>query len=165
MRRELELTTQKQHEFLPLERAREAAMRTLAAEQARLEGEVAQRERRLAEVRQACARLAALQVELRRVQQESAALGQVEAQHRELQAIVGRAREEAAEKRTVNTQLKKEMFTLREQLDQLEKLSTCRYRYGPTVNVSWLALAAWIARFRDVDSAQPPSTRSSLPAS
>jgi exonuclease SbcC len=125
VRGELELATQKQHEFLPLERAREATMRTLAADKARLEGEVEQRERRLAEVRQACARLPALQVELRRVQQESAALGQVEAQHRELQAIVGRAREEAAEKRTVNAQLKKEMFNLREQMTELEKLSTC----------------------------------------
>jgi exonuclease SbcC len=125
VRNELEVAIQQQQEFLPLERAREAAMRTLAAEQARLEGEVAQRERRLAEVRQACARLPALQIELRRVQQESAALSRVEAQHRELLAIVGHAREEAAEKRTVNAQLKKEMFTLREQLDELEKLSTC----------------------------------------
>jgi DNA repair protein SbcC/Rad50 len=125
VRGELELATQQQHEFLPLERAREAAMRTLAAEHARLEGEVGQRERRLAEVRQASAHLPALQVELRRVQHESAALGQVEAQHRELQAIVGHAREEAAEKRTINAQLKKEMFNLREQLNELEKLSTC----------------------------------------
>src|SRR5258707_4202490 len=114
VRAELELTTQKQHEFLPLERAREAAMRTLAAEQARLEGEVAQRERRLAEVRQACARLPALQVELRRAEREAKVLSQVEAQHGELQTVVGRAREEAAEKRTINAQLKKEMLTLRE---------------------------------------------------
>src|SRR6266852_8799467 len=85
VRGELERATLRQQEFLPLERAREAAIRTLAAEQARLEGEVAQRERRLAEVRQACARLPALQVELRRAQQESAALSQVEAQHGELQ--------------------------------------------------------------------------------
>ena len=125
VRAELELTTQKQHEFLPLERAREAAVRTLAAEQARLEGEVTQRERRLAEVRQACARLPALQVELRRVQQEAKTLSEVEAQHRELQAVVGRAREEAAEKRTINAQLKKEMLNLREQLNELEQLSTC----------------------------------------
>src|SRR5438876_4475034 len=68
VRAELELATQKQHEFLPLDRAREAAMRTLAAEQARLEGEVDQRERRLAEVRQASSRLPALHVELSRVQ-------------------------------------------------------------------------------------------------
>ena len=125
VRAELELTTQKQHEFLPLERAREAAVRTLAAEQARLEGEVTQRERRLAEVRQACARLPALHVELRRVQQEAKTLSEVEAQHRELQAVVGRAREEAAEKRTINAQLKKEMLNLREQLNELEQLSTC----------------------------------------
>src|SRR5207302_7460961 len=45
VRRDLELMTQKQQAFLPLERAREAAVRTLAAEQARLEGEVAERER------------------------------------------------------------------------------------------------------------------------
>ncbi len=125
VRAELELTTQQQHEFLPLERAREAAMRTLAAEQARLEGEVAQRERRLAEVRQACARVPALQVELHRVQQEAKVLSQVELQHRDLQVVVGRAREEAAEKRTINAQLKKEMLNLRQQLTELEQLSTC----------------------------------------
>jgi exonuclease SbcC len=125
VRGELELATQKQHEFLPLERAREAAMRILAAEQARLEGEVEQRERHLVEVRQASLRLPALQVELRRVQQESRLLAEVEAQHRELQAVVGRAREEAAEKRTVNAQLKKEMLLLRDQLTDLETLSTC----------------------------------------
>ena len=100
-------------------------MRTLAAEQARLEGEVDQRERRLSEVRQASSRLPALQVELRHVQHEVAALAQVEAQQRELQALVGRAREEAAEKRTINAQLKKDMFNLREQLNNLDKLSAC----------------------------------------
>jgi len=125
VRAELEIATQKQHEHLPLERAREAAMRTLAAEQARLEGEVEQRERRLAELRQTSGQLASLQAALRRVQQEAAALVQVEAQQRELQAVVGRAREEAAAKRTVNAQLKKEMFNLREQLTELDKLSTC----------------------------------------
>src|SRR5438105_4942168 len=125
VRAELELANQKQHEFLPLARAREAAMRTLAAEQARLEGEVDQRERRLSEVRQASSRLPALQVELRHVQHEVAALAQVEAQQRELQALVGRAREEAAEKRTINAQLKKDMFNLREQLNNLDKLSAC----------------------------------------
>lgn len=125
VRGKLEVAIQKQHEFLPLERAREAAMRMLAAEQARLEGEVAQREHRLAEVRQAGSRVLVLQAELRDVQQDAAALAQVEAQHRELQAIVGKAREEAAEKRMVNAQLKREMLNLREQLDELEKLSTC----------------------------------------
>ena len=42
-----------------------------------------------------------------------------------LQTIVGRSREDAAAKRTVNTQLKKEMFELRGRLDELESLSTC----------------------------------------
>jgi exonuclease SbcC len=125
VRRDLEVATQKQHEFLPLERAREAAMRTLAAEQARLEGEVVQREKRLAEVRQASSLLPSQQAELRKVQHEARALAQVEKQHEELRAIVGRAREEAAEKRTVNTQLKKEMFELRARLDELVQLSTC----------------------------------------
>ncbi|MCA1648276.1 MAG: SMC family ATPase, partial [Chloroflexi bacterium] len=125
VRGELEQATAQQHEFLPLERAREAAMRTLATEQARLEGEVEQRERRLAEVRQASARLPALQVELRRVQRDAAALAQVEAQHRELQVVVSCAREEAAEKRTINAQLKKEMLNLREQVTDLDKLSSC----------------------------------------
>jgi exonuclease SbcC len=125
VRRELELATQKQHAYLPLERARESAMRTLAAEQARLEGEVAQRERRLAEVRQASSRLTALKAELKSIQAEAASLAQVEAQHAQLQAVVARAREEAAEKRTINAQLKKEMFELRTRLDELDKLSTC----------------------------------------
>jgi exonuclease SbcC len=125
VRRELDLASQKQHEYLPLERAREAAMRTLAAEQARLEGEVVQRERRLAEVRQVGSRLAALQPELKGVQAEAAGLARVEAQHAQLQAVVARAREAAAEKRTVNAQLKKEMLELRGRLDELDTLSTC----------------------------------------
>src|SRR5207302_4137403 len=121
----LELMTQKQQAFLPLERAREAAVRTLAAEQARLEGEVAERERRLREVRQVAAQLEALRAQLRRVQAEASTLTQVEAQHTELQAVVGRSREDAAEKRTINAQLKKEMLELRGRLDELEALSTC----------------------------------------
>jgi exonuclease SbcC len=125
VRADLELATHKQHEFLPLERAREAALRTLATEQARLEAEVVQRERRVAEVRQATARLPTLQSDLKRCQQEAANLAQVEKQHAQLQALVGQAREEAAEKRTVNAQLRKEMFELKGQLDELEALSTC----------------------------------------
>jgi exonuclease SbcC len=39
--------------------------------------------------------------------------------------VVSRAREDAAEKRTVNTQLKKEMLELRARVDELESLSTC----------------------------------------
>ncbi len=124
-RRELDALTHKQHAYLPLERAREAAMRTLAAEQARLEGEVVQRERRLAEVRQVGSRLAELVAQLKAVQAEVAGLTQIEAQHAQLQAVVGRAREEAAEKRTVNTQLKKDMLELRARLDELDELSTC----------------------------------------
>jgi DNA repair protein SbcC/Rad50 len=125
VRLELEQATQKQQEFLPLERAREAAVRTLASEQARLEGEVGQREKYLAELTQAIGQLPAVQADLRRAQQEAARLGAIEKQHEQLQIVVVRAREEAAEKRTVNTQLKKEMFELRAQLDELEKLSTC----------------------------------------
>jgi DNA repair protein SbcC/Rad50 len=125
VRRDLELATHTQNEFLPLERAREAALRTLAAEQARLEGEVVQRERRLIELRQAGSRLPALHIELRRVQQQAAVLAQVQTQHDQLQTLVGQCREEAAEKRTVNAQLKKDMLDLRAQLDELDKLSTC----------------------------------------
>jgi DNA repair protein SbcC/Rad50 len=125
VRHDLEAMTHKQQTFLPLERAREGALRTLAAEQARLEGEVAQREQRLLEVRQASAQLPALQGQLRCAQAESGSLGQVEAQHAELQGLVGRSREDAAEKRTVNTHLKKEMFELRARLDELDTLSTC----------------------------------------
>jgi exonuclease SbcC len=125
VRRDLEALTQTQQAFWPLERAREAALRTLAAEQARLEGEVAQRETRLAELRHGSAQLPTLQVQLRRAQTEASALGQVEAQHAQLQTLVGRSREDAAEKRTVNTHLKKEMFELRTRLDELDTLSTC----------------------------------------
>jgi DNA repair protein SbcC/Rad50 len=125
VRAELEDITRRQHAYLPLERARATALRTIAAEQARLEGEVAQRERRLTEVRQAAAELPALQVQLRRARSEAAALAKVESQHAELQRVVGRGREEAAEKRTINAQLKKEMFDLRSRLDELETLSTC----------------------------------------
>jgi DNA repair protein SbcC/Rad50 len=125
VRLELEQATQKQQEFLPLERAREAAVRILATEQARLEGEVVQRDKHLAELTQAIGQLPAVQADLRRAQQEAAWLGAIEKQHEQLQIVVVRAREEAAEKRTVNAQLKKEMFELRAQLDELEKLSTC----------------------------------------
>jgi DNA repair protein SbcC/Rad50 len=125
VRTDLEQTTQKQHAFLPLERSRQSAMRTLAAEQARLEAEVAEREKRLAELRLASAQLPSLQAQLRKARGESAALAQIESQHTELQAAVGHAREDAAAKRTVNTQLKKEMLELRARLDELETLSTC----------------------------------------
>ncbi|TME38768.1 MAG: SMC family ATPase [Chloroflexi bacterium] len=125
VQRELELAMQKQSQYLPLERTREAAVRTLVAEQARLEGEVVQRERRLAEIRQASAQLASLQLALERVQREAASLAQIEAQHAELQEVVGRAREQAAEKRTINAQLKKEMLELRAHISELDALSTC----------------------------------------
>src|SRR5260370_40851180 len=79
----------------------------------------------MADVRKASWMLPSLQAELRKVQHAAAALAQVEKQHEELRAVVGRAREDAGEKRTVNTQLKKEMFEIRAQIDELEKLSTC----------------------------------------
>jgi DNA repair protein SbcC/Rad50 len=125
VRADVEQMTRKQQTFLPLERARAAAVRTLAAEQARLEGEVAEREKRLAEVRTASAQLASLQAQLKRARSEASALAQVEAQQAELQGVVGRSREEAAEKRTINAQLKKEMLELRGRLDELRTLSTC----------------------------------------
>ncbi|MBV8717005.1 MAG: SMC family ATPase [Chloroflexi bacterium] len=125
VRANLEQMTQKQHTFLPLERAHAAAARTLAAEQARLEGEVVEREKRLAEVRKASALLPSLQAQLRRAHSEATTLSQVEAQHAELQAIVGRSREDAAEKRTINSRLKSDMFDLRARLDELQTLSTC----------------------------------------
>lgn len=56
---------------------------------------------------------------------EAATLAQMESQHAQLQTVVGSSREDAAAKRTVNTQLKKEMFELRARLDELETLSTC----------------------------------------
>jgi DNA repair protein SbcC/Rad50 len=125
VRAEVEQMTRKQQTFLPLERARAAAVRTLAAEQARLEGEVAEREKRLAEVRTASAQIASLQAQLRRARSEASTLAQVEAQHTELQGVVGRSREEAAEKRTINSRLKSDMLQLRARLDELETQSTC----------------------------------------
>lgn len=125
VKRELEQVTERQQQFLPLDRAREAAVRTLAAEQARLEGEVAQRERQLSELRQAAQRVSALQIELRRAQQQAATLTQVEQQHADLQKRIAASREDAAAKRTVNAQLKKEMLELRRRLDELEALAVC----------------------------------------
>jgi DNA repair protein SbcC/Rad50 len=125
VRADLEQMTHRHHTVLPLERAREAAVRTLAAEQARLEAEVVQREKRLAELRQVSAQLPGLQAQLRQARGAASALGQMEAQHTELQAVVGRSREDAAEKRTINAQLKKEMLDLRARLDELQTLSTC----------------------------------------
>ncbi|HEX8968264.1 MAG TPA: SMC family ATPase [Chloroflexota bacterium] len=125
VRGDLDLMTQKQHAYLPLERAREAALRTLAAEQARLEAEVVQRRQRLAEIRQESTRLATLEAQLRTARAQTADLARVEAQHTELRGVVGRAREDAAEKRTINAQLKKEMLELRARVDELDTLSTC----------------------------------------
>src|SRR5579859_7051131 len=119
VRADLEQMTHKQQTFLPLERARAAAVSTLAAEQARLEGEVAERQKRLADVRQVASQLPTLQAQVRHARAEAAALARVEAQHTELLGIVGRAREDSAEKRTINAQLKKEMLELRERLNQL----------------------------------------------
>ena len=124
-RRELESDSQKQQAYLPLERAREVVLRTLAAEQARLEGEVAQRERRLAELRLASAQLDTLRAQLRKAQADAASLAQMETQCAELQIVVGRSREDAAEKRTINGHLRQEMVDLRARLDELDKLSTC----------------------------------------
>lgn len=124
-RRELESDSQKQQAYLPLERAREVVLRTLAAEQARLEGEVAQRERRLAELRLASAQLDTLRAQLRKAQTDAASLAQMETQYAELQIVVGCSREDAAEKRTINGHLRQEMVDLRARLDELDKLSTC----------------------------------------
>lgn len=125
LRRALEVMTQRQADYLPLERVRQATLRTVSAEGARLEGEVHQYERRLAEMRTAVERLPALRTELTRAQAEAKTLAGLEHEQSELQGLVTRAREEAAEKRTINTQLRKEMFELKAQLDELEALSTC----------------------------------------
>ena len=125
VRQSLAEASERQAEFLPLDRAREATLRTLAAEQARLEGEVSQREQRIAELRQVSERAARLQIDLRRVEQEVATLAQIGSQHEQLQQLVGRCREEAAEKRTVNAQLKKEMLELKARIEALDKLATC----------------------------------------
>src|SRR5207244_11231593 len=88
-------------------------------------GEVGQREKRLAELRPLAGRVGELQAELRRAQAEAQKLGAIDRRHVELGAIVGAQREQAAEKRAVNAQLKKEMLELRERIDELERLSTC----------------------------------------
>ncbi|HET6316430.1 MAG TPA: SMC family ATPase, partial [Chloroflexota bacterium] len=123
--RDLEVLVEQQQQCVPLERAREIVLRTLAAEQARLEADVEQREGRLVEVRQVAQRLSAIQVELRRAQQEASTLAQLEQQHDDLLRRIGVTREDAAEKRTLNAQLKKEMLELRQRLDSLEDLATC----------------------------------------
>jgi exonuclease SbcC len=125
VRRDVEAANLKQQEFLPLERAREKALRILAAEQARLEGEVAQRERRLAEVRQAAQSLSALESEARRMQRELAVLARVQTEHDNLQKEIAGRREQAAEKRTVNAHLKQQMLELRQRIEEVETASTC----------------------------------------
>ena len=125
VRRELETITEKQQQYLPLERAREAAVRTLAAEQARLEGEVSQREHHLRELRQIAERSPALREELGHARKAAAQLAATERQHAELQSVVAQCREQAAEGRAVNTQLKNEMLALRERINELDRLSTC----------------------------------------
>src|SRR6266545_6521134 len=91
VRRELETITEKQQQYLPLERAREPAVRE-----------------ELGHARKAAAQLAA-----------------TERQHAELQSVVAQCREQAAEGRAVNTQLKNEMLALRERINELDRLSTC----------------------------------------
>jgi DNA repair protein SbcC/Rad50 len=125
VRGELETANEQQQTFLPLERAREAAVRTLAAEQARLEGEVSQREQRLAELRKAAGQLSSVQADVQAAQREVARLAKTQSEHQQLQAQIGRNREEAAEKRATNTHLKGEMLDLRRRLDELEGLATC----------------------------------------
>src|SRR5207302_9468756 len=88
VRRYLDLMTHRQQTYLPLERAREVATRTLAAERARLEGEVAERQRCLEEVRLATRQLPELQVQLRRANADAATLAKVEAQHTQLLGVV-----------------------------------------------------------------------------
>ena len=124
-RRDLETLNEQQPVFLPLERAREAAVRTLAAEQARLEGEVSQREQRLIELRKAATQLTSLQADLRAGQREVARLAKIQKEHQQLQTRFARDREEAAEKRATNTHLKNEMLELRQRLDELNGLTTC----------------------------------------
>jgi exonuclease SbcC len=125
VRRDLEHANERQQQFLPLERSREAAMRTLAAEQARLEGEVAQREQRVAELRLSAAALATVQNELRAARQHAAELTATERDHAQLQVVVSSSREQAAEKRTVNAHLRQQMQDLRERIDGLEQLTMC----------------------------------------
>ena len=124
-RRELQELDRRQQQFLPLERARAGALRALAAEQARLEGEFSQAERRVAEVRGAAERANTLRAELQRAQKTAAALEQTESRHARLQQDIARRREEAAERRTVNTHLKEQMLELRKRMDELDQLSAC----------------------------------------
>jgi DNA repair protein SbcC/Rad50 len=125
VRRQLEETNRRQQQFVPLERAREAALRTLAAEEARIQGELSQTERRIAELRRAAERADNMRTELRRAQQAATSLADVEARHARLQQDVARCREEAAERRTVNTHLKEQMLDLRRRMDELNQLSAC----------------------------------------
>src|SRR5215472_8230460 len=125
VRHDLERANELQQQYLPLERAREVAMRTVMAEQARLEGEVVQRERRLAELRPLAGRIAELETTLRAAQSEVKKLSAREREQAELQATVTAFREQAAEKRAINAQLKKEMLELRGRIEELEQLSTC----------------------------------------
>jgi exonuclease SbcC len=125
VRRDLEQATQQQQQHLPLERAREAALRTIASEQARLEGEVSQREHRLAELRLLSATLPRAKDALRTAEQVAKRLATVASEHERLAAEVGQRREEAAEKRTVNAHRREQMLELRARIDELDRLSTC----------------------------------------
>jgi DNA repair protein SbcC/Rad50 len=125
LRRELDVAEAKQQVFLPLERQREAALRTLSAEQARLAGEVGQLTKQIAELRTVVERGPLAERELHDAKQALLALVHVEQQHARLQERVLTCREEAAEKRTVNAQLKKEMHELKARIGDLEHLAVC----------------------------------------
>ncbi len=111
--------------YLPLARAREKAAAELKAEQVRLEAHLTLLMQQLAEQRKLAEPRPAADGERRAAAAEIDELQRLERQRQELQTVAVGCREEAAEKRTINTQLKGEMEQLRARIEELGTLETC----------------------------------------
>jgi exonuclease SbcC len=125
LRRDLEAADARQQTFLPLDRQRQAALSAIAAEQARLSGEVAQLTRQLVDLRTCAERAGVAEREFREARHAVQGLVQVEQRHTRLQQRIAASREQAAEKRTLNAQLFKDMRELRARIDELERAAVC----------------------------------------
>src|SRR5262249_50258619 len=81
--------------------------------------------KQIAELRLAVERAQVVEQELKEARQALLTLVHIEQQHARLQQRILGCREDAAAKRTLNAQLKKEMSELRARIDQLDELSVC----------------------------------------
>ncbi len=125
VRAELQAADARLQAYLPLARARERAESTLETEQARLEAHLTVLLKQVCEQKRLAEPRPAAEAERWAAGAQIEELQRLEEERRRLQAEAVRAREDAAEKRTINTQLKAEMEELRGRIDELAALATC----------------------------------------